>query len=102
MKALFEGAAVLLLATVLMAALPTEAEGMIYEDTVRLHILANSDSEDDQAVKICIRDKLLSVYGEMLSGYENADAAAAAMETLLPQIEKDVTEWLREEGAKHS
>lgn len=98
MKALFEGAAVLLLATVLMAALPTEAEGMIYEDTVRLHILANSDSEDDQAVKICIRDKLLSVYGEMLSGYENADAAAAAMETLLPQIEKDVTEWLREEG----
>ncbi len=98
MKALIEGAAVLLLAALLMAALPTEAEGQIYEDTVRLHILAHSDGEEDQAVKICIRDRLLSAYGNALSGYENAEAAAEAMEALLPDIERDVTEWLAEEG----
>ncbi len=98
MKALIEGAAVLLLATVLMAALPTEAEGRIYEDTVRLHILANSDSEEDQTVKICIRDRLLSAYGETLSGYEGAEEAAAAMQALLPRIESDVSGWLSEAG----
>ena len=98
MKLLIESAAVLLLATVLMAALPTEAEGQIYEDTVRLHIPANSDSEEDQAVKICIRDRLLSEYGSMLSGYESIEAATAAIEALLPSIEKDVCTWLSDEG----
>ena len=39
-------AAVLLFATLMIAALPTDAEGEIYSDTIRLHILAESDSED--------------------------------------------------------
>lgn len=101
MKLFIESAAVLLLATVLMAALPTEAEGRIYEDTVRLHIPANSDSEEDQAVKICIRDRLLSTYGAMLSGYESKEAATAALESLLPRIESDVCAWLAAEGCAY-
>jgi len=101
MKLLIEGAAALLLATVLMAALPTAAEGEIYEDTVRLHIPANSDSEEDQTVKICIRDRLLSTYGAMLSGYESREAASTAIEALLPKIEEDVCTWLAQEGASY-
>ena len=98
MKGILEGALVLLLATVLMAALPTEAEGMIYEDTVRLHILANSDEKEDQEVKLCIRDRLLASYGDVLSGYESAEAAAEAMQALLPAIEKDVCQMLTDAG----
>ena len=98
MKGFFEGVAVILLATVIMAAIPTEAEGKIYEDTVRLHILAHSDNEEDQKVKIYIRDSLLSTYGEVLSGYENADAAAEAMEELLPKIEETARAKLEEAG----
>ena len=98
MKGFLEGIAVVLLATVMMAAIPTEAEGKIYEDTVRLHILAHSDSEEDQKVKIYIRDYLLSTYGEALSGYENADAAAEAMAVLLPKIEAAAEEKLKEAG----
>ena len=98
MKGFFEGVAVILLATVIMAAIPTEAEGKIYEDTVRLHILAHSDNEEDQKVKIYIRDSLLSTYGEVLSGYENADAAAEAMEELLPKIEETACAKLEEAG----
>ena len=93
MKGFFEGVAVILLATVIMAAIPTEAEGKIYEDTVRLHILAHSDNEEDQKVKIYIRDSLLSTYGEVLSGYENADAAAEAMEELLPRVREVARAW---------
>ncbi len=98
MKGILEGVAVILFAAVLMAAIPTEAEGKIYEDTVRLHILAHSDAEEDQKVKLYIRDRLLSVYGEALDGYENAEEAAAAMETLLPKIEQDACIWLAEAG----
>ena len=98
MRGILEGAAVLLLAAVLMAAIPTEAEGKIYEDTVRLHILAHSDAEEDQEVKLYIRDRLLSVYGEALDGYESAEAAAKAMEVLLPQMEQTVLTWLEDAG----
>ena len=98
MKGVLEGVLVILLASVLMAVLPTEADGKIYEDTVRLHILAHSDSEEDQEVKICVRDYLLLAYGEALSGYENAEDAAAAMETLLPRMEADAEKILREAG----
>ena len=34
---------VLLTATLMLSLFPTDAEAKIYEDTVRLHILANSD-----------------------------------------------------------
>ena len=75
MRGFIEGVLVILLSAVLMAAIPTEAEGKIYEDTVRLHILAHSDEEEDQEVQIYVRDYLLSAYGEVLSGYEGAEAA---------------------------
>lgn len=38
---------------------PTEEEFEIYESTVRLHVIANSDSEKDQALKLQVRDAIL-------------------------------------------
>ena len=49
----------LLAMTLVIALIPTEAEAAIYTDTVRLHIRARSDSEEDQRVKLEIRDKVL-------------------------------------------
>lgn len=40
----------------------------IRNDVVRLHILANSDSEEDQRVKLQVRDALLECGSEMFSG----------------------------------
>ena len=55
----------ILIATLIIALLPTEAEAGIYEDTIRIHILANSDSEADQKMKLEVRDKLLCEYSEI-------------------------------------
>ena len=98
MKGILEGVSVILMAAVLMAVLPTEADGRIYEDTVRLHILAHSDSEEDQEVKICVRDYLLSAYGEVLSGYETAEEAAKAAGEIIPEMTENVEKLLRESG----
>ncbi len=57
-----------------LAVLPSEDEAKIYEDTVRLHILANSDSEYDQTVKLKIRDDILLTYGDTLK-YMGEDAS---------------------------
>ncbi len=79
-------AAVLLFATLMVSALPTDAEGEIYSDTLRLHILAESDSEDDQKIKLALRDRLLTEYGAQLSAAESLKSAEERIETLLPEI----------------
>lgn len=52
-------AAALLAFCLITSFFPTNAEAAIYEDTVRLHVLAHSDSEEDQRVKLLVRDAIL-------------------------------------------
>lgn len=84
--------------TLIFAAMPTEKEVAIYEDTLRLHILANSDSESDQRLKYEIRDKLLSKYGELLRCETTPDDARDRAEELSDEIKKDVDGWICESG----
>ena len=42
-------------------------------DVLRLHILANSDSEDDQQLKLAVRDKLLENSDELFGGCDTLD-----------------------------
>ncbi len=101
MKNLLSGIFAIILATFLLAAIPTEAEAEIYDDTLRLHILANSDSESDQKLKLKIRDKILLKYCEELKSYEFQDALEK-VEILLPDIEEDVNIWLSELGSPYT
>jgi stage II sporulation protein R len=77
----------LLAATLIIATVPTEAEAAIYEDTVRLHILAPSDSEEDQALKLALRDMILAEYSALLSDAASASDARSEVSRLLPEIE---------------
>ncbi len=55
--------AALTFASMLLCALvPIDGEGEIFTDTLRLHVVANSDSDADQALKLAVRD---AVVGEM-------------------------------------
>ncbi len=56
----------------------------IREEVLRLHILADSDSEEDQQVKIAVRDKLLSLHLFDTDGVNSRlEAEQAAQENLL-------------------
>ena len=80
--------AVMVLMTVMfIAVMPTEAEGAVYEDTVRLHILAESDSAEDQAVKIALRDAVLYEFGARLAAAECAEDARTALGDTVDEIE---------------
>ncbi len=91
----------LCIATMFIAAIPTDAEYKIYEDTVRLHILANSDSEADQELKLALRDAVLLEYGEELSALESREAAVERLSARLPEIKSFSDEKLRELGADY-
>lgn len=102
MKKLPKLAFYLLIITLLISALPTDAEANIYEDTIRLHILANSDSKEDQALKISVRDGLLLKYGERLRSAGSFEGAAQLAEDLLSEIESFAEELINAEGYDYS
>ena len=54
---------------------------------LRLHILANSDSDADQAVKLALRDRLLDECGALFGEAADYDAALAQAQKNLPALE---------------
>jgi stage II sporulation protein R len=71
--------------------IPTAEECEIYNSTVRLHILAASDSDEDQRVKLLVRDAVV----EHISAYdaktkEEALVLIGADKDKICQIAKDV------------
>jgi stage II sporulation protein R len=88
----------LVLSTAILAAMPTEAEGAIYHDVIRLHILAASDSEEDQRLKIVVRDALLTEFGGELGTYCDRSEAEAGVKALLPAMEEAAKRALSAEG----
>lgn len=64
--------------------MPLSDEAQIYDNTVRLHVLANSDSEHDQEVKLCVRDAVLSHITELT---EDATSAEEAEEIIAKNIQ---------------
>ena len=71
----------------------------IREDVLRLHVLANSDSEEDQALKLAVRDKILADTGEIFNQADNQTDARAVAIANLSVVEEAAHEALREAGA---
>ncbi|MDE6733465.1 MAG: stage II sporulation protein R [Oscillospiraceae bacterium] len=67
-------------------------------EVLRLHIPANSDSDEDQAVKLRLRDALLERFGGELSDCGDLAAATERAVALLPEIERFANEFLAENG----
>ena len=89
---------ILLFVTVFLAAMPASGEAAIYEDVIRLHVLAASDTEEDQRRKLLVRDAVLSEYGDVLSACREKADAEALVTQLLPDIKRVAEETLRVEG----
>ena len=98
MKRTAKIATYLLIITLLISVMPTDAEANIYEDTIRLHILANSDSGQDQELKIAVRDGVLNEYGDRLRLAGSFDAAEELCERLIPEIEEYAEGIIKEAG----
>lgn len=86
MKQAFTGILSILAAMLIACAIPTEADAEIYSDTLRLHILAASDSDEDQALKLRVRDGILAEYSAQLSEVTDLEDARATLEARLPDI----------------
>ena len=53
---------------------------------IRLHVIANSDTDADQATKLAVRDKVLALLTPELKGVKSVGEAQAVIENALPDI----------------
>ena len=94
MKCIAALCAAFLSAYTLLTCLPVHGEEEIYSQTIRLHVLANSDSEEDQAEKLLVRDAVLAYLEDSLAQSGSYDSALSAVGDHLEGIRKRAEESL--------
>ena len=70
----------------------------IRQRVVRLHVLANSDSETDQALKLKVRDAVVEAAAGLFDGAEDADQALNLAREKLPELEEVARQTVKAEG----
>lgn len=70
----------------------------VRERVVRLHILANSDSEEDQALKLQVRDAVVEAAAGWLDGAADADEALVLAKERLPALEAVAQQTVQDAG----
>lgn len=83
-----------------MSALQIECDG-IRESVLRLHVLANSDTAEDQQLKLDVRDRLLEVSGELFSQAKNREDAIKIAESHLAYLQKEAEKVMQAEGYQY-
>ena len=90
----------LLICTLVLATFPLAGEEHIYEDVIRLHILANSDDQKDQEDKLAVRDEILRIYGSSLTKCKDREEAETTLAPILSEIEECAQEVLSQRGVE--
>ena len=67
-------------------------------EMIRFHVVANSDTAEDQAMKLEVRDAVLASLRDGLESCRDQEAARAYLKTNLPKIESVANEVLRTYG----
>lgn len=75
------------------------AQSKIADSVVRLHIVANSDSDSDQAIKLKVRDAILENMKEKYPDGATKEEAANYLKNSLDEIEGIASEVLSENGS---
>ena len=86
----------------LIGILPIHGESEIYSDVVRLHVLANSDSEEDQALKLQVRDAILAVSEPIFANCRTQEEAIAAVDANRDVLENAAKEAIAAAGRSDS
>ncbi|PGW73766.1 stage II sporulation protein R [Bacillus cereus] len=75
---------------------------VIPKEAVRLRILANSDSDKDQALKRKVRDEVKAQIDGWVADLTSFEEARKIIQSHIPEIEKTVENTLKREGSKDS
>ena len=74
------------------------SESALAGQVLRLHVVANSDSDEDQALKLLVRDTVLARASQILDGVTDRQSAEQALEPHLAELASTAAEVLASEG----
>ena len=95
----FYVAIVILLVTMMaLSFLPVHGERAVYDTVVRLHVLANSDSDADQALKLKVRDGVLEAAAPYVGGCKTQAEAVEVLTAHLTELEAAASAVISSEG----
>lgn len=95
----WEAALLMALAIVLTIGMwASVTQNALASEVLRLHVVANSDSDTDQAVKLQVRDAILSAATPYLEGVQGQQEAQQALEPHLPELAQAGAEVLEAAG----
>ena len=85
---------------IFLGLLPVHGEADIYDNVIRLHVVANSDSEEDQTLKLEVRDAVLAAVSDIQKEYacENIEEAKLVIESQMEKIVCAAEKCIIEEG----
>jgi len=75
-----------------------QAVTTVEDSVIRLHILANSDSEEDQALKLIVRDRLLKEGENLFPKVSSREEAEQILLQNLPRLQNAARETVALEG----
>ncbi len=84
-----------------MCAFAGNSEG-IRERVVRLHVLAHSDSEDEQALKLKVRDAVAQEAAVLVGNETQREAMLACLRDNLPRLRETAQRCVDEAGYAHT
>ena len=68
------------------------------ENFIRLHVVANSDSDEDQALKLKVRDAVVEKLQDTMESFPTMEEARAYLQEHLPELEAFVNKVIQELG----
>lgn len=94
--------ALILIFTFIFGIMPTGDDTEIYGKILRLHVIADSDSEADQSLKLKVRDSVLETLGDKLGACENLGDALRVAQNEQSSVKAAAEKTLRELGCDSS
>ncbi|MBR6681097.1 MAG: stage II sporulation protein R [Clostridia bacterium] len=98
MKALLTVSICICITFMILSFMPVHGESEIYSSVLRLHVLANSDSDEDQALKLKVRDTVLEKAAELTRGCTSLESAEAVLHANKETIRKAAQARVEAEG----
>lgn len=97
-KKFYVAIVVLLVTLMALSFLPVHGEREVYDTVVRLHVLANSDTEEDQTLKLMVRDGVLEAAAPLVEGCTTQAEAVEALTAHLSDLESAALAVVESEG----
>ena len=92
----------ILITGLIVNAKKSEMQGELAEQVFRFHVLANSDSEEDQALKMKVKETIIAYMKQELPESDSVETTKKWARENLVQIEQVAAEIIAEEGYEYS